>query len=84
MTSAAICCSSPLDSSNTAHFFVDSLQTDTIAGPEPALATDLDLMIGRNPASTTEEFFKGGIDEVAVYNYALSAAQIAAHFKASQ
>src|SRR5262249_39183325 len=72
------------DNTNTAHFFVDGVQTDAIPGPSPATTTDLDLMIGRNPASTTEEFFKGSIDEVAVYNYALSAEQIAAHFKAAQ
>jgi hypothetical protein len=72
------------DSTNTAHFFLDGVQTDAIPGPSQAAATDLDLMIGRNPASAVEEFFKGGIDEVAVYDYALSAEKIAAHFKASQ
>jgi hypothetical protein len=72
------------DSANTAHFFLDGVQTDAIPGPSQAAPTDLDLMIGRNPASTAEEFFKGGIDEVAIYNYALSAGQIAAHFKAAQ
>jgi hypothetical protein len=72
------------DNTNTAHFFLDGVQTDAVPGPSPATTTDLDLMIGRNPASTMEEFFKGGIDEVAIYNYTLSAAQIAAHFKAAQ
>jgi hypothetical protein len=72
------------DSTNTATFFLDGVQTDAISASNPVVLTDLDLIIGRNPASTAEEFFNGNIDEVAIYNVELTAAQIAAHFKAGQ
>jgi hypothetical protein len=72
------------DSTNTANFFLDGVQTDAISDVNATAVADLDLYIGRNPASTAEEFFNGNIDEVAVYNIELSAAQIAAHFKAGQ
>jgi hypothetical protein len=72
------------DSTNTANFFLDGVQTDAISDVNPTAIADLDLIIGRNPASTAEEFFNGNIDEVAVYNFELSTQQIAAHFKAGQ
>jgi hypothetical protein len=72
------------DSTNTANFFLDGVQTDAISAPNPTALTDLDLIIGRNPASTAEEFFNGNIDEVAIYGVELTAAQILAHFKAGQ
>jgi hypothetical protein len=72
------------DSTDTANFFLDGVQTDAISDVKAVAATDLDLIIGRNPASTAEEFFNGSIDEVAIYNYELSSDQIAAHYKAAQ
>jgi hypothetical protein len=72
------------DSTNTANFYIDGKQTDSIPASAPAKPAALDLMIGRNPASTAEEFFNGSIDEVAIYNVELTDAQISAHFKAGQ
>jgi hypothetical protein len=72
------------DSTNTANFFLDGVQTDAISDVNPVRTTALDLWIGRNPASTAEEFFNGNIDEVAIYNFELSSDQIAAHYKAGQ
>src|SRR5438094_959851 len=68
------------DAFNTANFFLDGVQTDAIPHTSAAAKTDLDLIIGRNPASTAEEFFNGSIDEVAIYNVELSGDQIAAHY----
>lgn len=72
------------DASNTANFYVDGALTDSISASAPAKPAALDLMIGRNPASTAEEFFNGSIDEVAIYGTELSADQISAHYKAGQ
>jgi hypothetical protein len=72
------------DSTNTANFYVDGALTEAISASRPANKAALDLMIGRNPASSAEEFFNGSIDEVAIYNYELTGDQIAAHFKAGQ
>jgi hypothetical protein len=50
------------------------------AGPSPDR-----IMIGATRSGTVSSFnFKGLIDEVAIYDYALSAAQVRAHFKAIQ
>jgi hypothetical protein len=50
------------------------------AGPAPDR-----VMIGATRSGTVSSFnFKGLIDEVAIYDYALSAAQVRAHFKAIQ
>jgi hypothetical protein len=71
------------DSTNAANFYLDGKPTDTIMGPGPANGSTADLNIGRNPG-TTQEYFNGSIDEVAVYNYELTAAQIAAHYAAAK
>jgi hypothetical protein len=68
------------DSTNTANFYLDGLETDSLPGPAPANSAALDLMIGRNPASAAEEFFNGNIDEVAIYNYELTDVQIMTHY----
>jgi hypothetical protein len=50
------------------------------AGPSPDR-----VMIGATRSGTVSSFnFKGLIDEVAIYDYSLSAAQIRSHFRASQ
>jgi len=72
------------DSTNTANFFVDGVMTDSVSATAPTKAAALDLMIGRNPASTAEEFFNGSIDEVAIYNTELTAAQITMHYQAAK
>jgi hypothetical protein len=71
------------DSSNAATFYLDGQMTDSIPGPGPAKTSSNDLNIGRNPG-TTQEYFNGNIDEAAIYNYELTAAQIAAHYAAAQ
>jgi hypothetical protein len=70
------------DSSNTANFYIDGQLTDSISASSPAKPAALDLMIGRNPASSAEEFFTGSIDEVAIYGSELGADRILAHYNA--
>jgi Concanavalin A-like lectin/glucanases superfamily len=72
------------DSTNTANFYIDGTMTDSISASAPAKSAALDLMIGRNPASTAEEFFNGSIDEVAIYMVELQAADIARHYQAGK
>jgi len=71
------------DSTFTATFYLDGQLTDSIPGSGPAKTSSNDLNIGRNPG-TTQEYFNGSIDEAAIYNYELTAAQVAAHYAAAQ
>ena len=71
------------DSTNAANFYLDGSPTEQITGPGPAGGSPADLNIGRNPG-TTQEYFNGSIDEVAVYNYELTPDQIAAHYTAAK
>jgi hypothetical protein len=68
-----------LDATNTARFYLDGVQTDSISGPAPANSTGSDLFIGKNPFTSAPEFFNGSIDEPAVYPYVMSPAQIGNH-----
>ena len=72
------------DSTNTANFYVDGVLTDSISASAPVKSAALDLMIGRNPASTAEEFFNGNIQDVAIYGVELTDAQIATHYQAGK
>jgi hypothetical protein len=75
------------DSSFTASFYLDGQLADTVASTAPANPSPTDLNIGRNPVadgSLFYEYWNGSIDEVAVYNYELTAAQVTAHFQAAQ
>lgn len=52
-------------------------------GPQPNTNVTADrLAIGCLPRSTDGQFFKGGVDEPAIYDYALSPARILAHYNA--
>ena len=71
------------DAGNAATFYLDGVLTDSINGPGPVKsAAKQDLMIGRNPVNPSQNFFNGNIQEVAIYNYPLTDAQIAAHYNA--
>jgi hypothetical protein len=69
-----------LDATNTATFYLDGVQTDSVPGPAPANNSGLDLFIGKNPFANAPEYFSGSIEEPAVYTYVLSPAQIANHY----
>jgi Concanavalin A-like lectin/glucanases superfamily len=70
------------DVNNAATFYLDGVLTDVINGPGPVnSAARQDLMIGRNPVNA-QNLFIGNIQEVAIYNYPLTDAQIAAHYNA--
>jgi hypothetical protein len=71
------------DSNNTANFYLDGQLTDSIPSSAPANGSANDLNIGRNPG-TTQEYFNGSIDEAAIYNYELTADQVAAHYAAAK
>jgi hypothetical protein len=68
-----------LDDTNTATFYLDGVQTDSIPGPAPA-NNGFDLFIGKNPFQNAPEYFNGCIDEPAVYPSVLSPDQIANHY----
>jgi hypothetical protein len=71
------------DAGNAAHFYLDGVLTESINGPGPVKsAARQDLMIGRNPVNPSQNLFIGNIQEVAIYNYPLTDAQVAAHYKA--
>ena len=70
-----------MDSSNAVTFYFDGMSVGTVTGTLPAVAdTDDVLQIGANTASggsTPTEPFNGLIDDVRVYNRALSASEVA-------
>jgi len=67
---------------STARLYVNGRQVASAALSGAADVTINGLRIGSWDG--TQQFFAGTIDEAAVYNKALSAAQVAAHFAASQ
>jgi Concanavalin A-like lectin/glucanases superfamily len=62
-------------------FYVDGLSSGSSSPASNLVNTAYVLTIGRRSTSATE-FFHGSIDEVAVYNVALSAATVSAHYAA--
>ena len=68
-----------MDASFAANFYLDGVLTDTIPGSRASGSSPADLNIGRNPG-TTAEYFNGSIDEAAIYNYELTADQVANHY----
>jgi hypothetical protein len=75
------------DSTDTANFYLDGQLMDTVGSTGPANPSPTDLHIGKNPVadgSLFYEYWNGSIDEVAVYNYELSAQQVTAHYQAAQ
>jgi hypothetical protein len=69
-----------LDATNTATFYLDGVQTDSIPGPAPANSSGSDLQIGKNPITSAPEYFNGAIEEPAVYTSVLSPTQIGNHY----
>jgi large repetitive protein len=69
------------DSTATATFYLDGQLTDSITDDQarPARSSEFDLWIGDNP-SGPKNTFNGSIDEAAIYNYVLTAAQVANHY----
>jgi hypothetical protein len=75
------------DSTFTANFYLDGQLMDTVGSTGPANPSPTDLHIGKNPVadgSLFYEYWNGSIDEVAVYNYEMSAQQVTAHYQAAQ
>jgi hypothetical protein len=71
------------DAGNAANFYLDGVLTDIINGPGPVKsAARQDLMIGRNPVNPSQNLFIGNMQDVAIYNYPLTDARIAAHYNA--
>jgi hypothetical protein len=61
---------------STLRFYVDGVLKNTITGPnQPIQQGNQNLRIGASNAQDSE-FFNGMIDEVRIYNRALSAAEI--------
>ena len=70
--------------SGTVQVFVDGANFGTQT-PSNLLDTTLDasgLLIGKDNAATPA-FFKGGIDEVAIYSTVLATYQVSNHYKAA-
>lgn len=57
--------------------YIDGLLANQDNPVPHAVATSENFLIGKTNTLTTEEFFDGALDEVQVYNYALSAVEIA-------
>ena len=66
-----------------AYFYVNGVAAGTYAVPQylanPGTGSDSDLLMGQGP-NTGQIAFDGGIDEVAIYTNALSAAQVRTHY----
>jgi Concanavalin A-like lectin/glucanases superfamily len=66
-----------------ATFYVNGVAFGTYAVPQylanPGTGSASDLLMGEGP-NTGQVPFDGGVDEVAVYNYALSATQVTNHY----
>ena len=76
-----------LDSTFTVTFYLDGVQTEQVMFTAPGNPSPTGLSIGRNPVadgSLFYEYWNGSIDEVAVYNYELTADQVTAHYQAAQ
>ena len=67
-------------SSGSSKLYVDGVQTASNASAFTSIdvASDVRIGMGQNPG----RFFNGRIDEVAIYNFALSPAQISTHYAA--
>ena len=65
--------------STNAIIYKDGVNVTQVNNTTTFLDTTAPLEIGRNPGSTA---FNGSLDEVALYNKALSAARVAAHYAA--
>jgi hypothetical protein len=61
--------------------YINGAAVGTLSAAGSLAATTNLINIGRSPA--TGDYLPGAIDEVAIYNYALSAGRIAAHYSAA-
>lgn len=68
--------------SGTASFYLDGQLTQTVSGPSAVIGNG-GFTIGAQSA-TAQEYFNGGLADVAVFHGVLSAAQIAQQYAASQ
>jgi len=69
-------------SSGTASLYINGSLSATATGWAPTNVVRSNNYIGRSPWSA-DSYFKGGMDEVAIYAYALSATQVANHYHGS-
>lgn len=60
--------------------YVDGVLRQTVADTRSAIDTTFDFAVGRQPGGGAGSFWKGSIDEAAVYNYALSPDVILDHY----
>lgn len=65
----------------TVRFYGNGAQKWTSTGTVPALNTGGPLCLGGDPTLSGEEFFDGNVDEVALYNKALTADQVKLHYE---
>lgn len=70
----------PLDPNHIMHIYINGVQNDDAITPGPvSIGTNTTaLYLGRDPGTTNGYFYQGGVDDVRVYNRALSAVEIAA------
>jgi hypothetical protein len=73
-----------LDSSNAAAMYINGILDKTASLTASPLANDKILTIGAWWEGTYKQFFNGLIDEVRVYNRALTAAEIYEHYKSGR
>ncbi len=72
------------DADNDVSFFLDGSFVQTVTGSSPANPSVKPLTFGRNPISYgSQAFYSGGLDEVAIYDRSLSAAEIHEHYLAA-
>jgi hypothetical protein len=62
-----------------AHFYVNGAQTDSRPVPQYLADNGADMLVGEGP-NTGQTPFNGYVDEVAIYNYALSPSQVSTHY----
>ena len=63
---------------STVKIYVDGVEGTTIVLSQTLIDVSATLRIGAHQSAT--EYFKGTLDELALYSYALSPAQVAAHY----
>jgi hypothetical protein len=61
--------------------YINGVSVGTLSASGSLAATTNSINIGRNPV--TGDYLPGYVDEIAIYNYALSAGRIAAHYSAA-
>ena len=72
-----------VDAAQTARLYVDGQLREQIAGQPPVLPTETDAYIGASNANMGEPWH-GGLAHVAVYQRALTAEQVQAHYQISR